>query len=401
MWAIQSVINPNGQPVSMSDGQPISAVRGPGGASFRMIATSLGFLDFTDTAHQANGPHWWQIVINEQIYWYDGEGALTVTLNADNTFQVTGDGNDISGQLLPLPLVSAADAALLDQMIELKIVPYQNIPDDPGKTDAEIEALGLQHFPFTPYSYQLAMSIYDWTTPDFARFVFFKVFAYSNVQGQPLDLTSIAEAIWSSAWPPFMPSNGDYMSSFLMKPASSYDDVYTQLEDVYQQLQAYNDAENRLAAAAFQSMPRTSVLAKQHLFSGQVDISNLGTEHFAPEFLQFPGNLGPTNVPLQMPLNEALDDFISAGSTIRTKMIWSFTDSVTDAMHYQNGILLIANPSTGATVWDAASYITPLSDGPEKTEYTFPPGTNFLIQDVATQIIDGKTVSVITLQLQT
>lgn len=400
MWAIASLINPNGQPVSMSDGQPISAVRGPAGASFRMIATGLGFLDFTDTGHQPGGPHWWQIVINGQIYWYDGQGALTVTLNSDNTFVVTGDGNNISGSLLPLPVVSEADAGLLDQMMNLKIVPYQNIPDEPGKTDAEIRALGLQYFPFTPYSYELAMSVYDWTTASFARFVFFKVFAYTGLQGQPLDLPSIVEAIWSSSWPPYVPSNPDYMNSFLMAPATSYEDVYTQLLNVYQQLQAYNDAENRLVAAAFQSMPRTSVLAKPQLFSGQMDISNLGPEHFAPEFLQFPGNSGPATVPLQMPLDQALATFITVGSTISTKMVWSFTDSIADAMHYQNGILLIANSPAGAVVWDAANYITPLSDGPEKTEYTFAPGTSFLIQDVGTQTIEGRTVIVITLQPQ-
>jgi hypothetical protein len=400
MWAIASLINPNAQPVSMSDGQPISAVRGPAGASFRMIAAGLGFLDFTDTGPQPGGPHGSQIVINGQIYWYDGQGALTVTLNADSTFQVTGDGNNISGSLSPLPMVFDGDAGLLDLMMSLKLVPYQNIPGGPGKTDAEIQALGLQYFPFTPYSYELAMSVYDWTTASFARFVFFKVFAYTYLQEQPLDLASIANAIWSSDYPPYEPSNVNYMESFLMAPATSDEEVYTQLLNVYQELQAYNDAENRLAAAAFQSLPRTSVLAKPHLFSGQVDISNLGPEHFAPELLQFPGNAGPTTVPLQMPLAQALATFITVGSTISTKMVWSFTDSITDAMHYQNGILLIANPPAGAVVWHAANYITPLSDSAEKIEYTFAPRTRFLIQDVSTQTIEGKTVTVITLQLQ-
>jgi len=400
MWAIANLSNPNGQPVSMSDGQPIPAVRGPEGASFRMIASGLGFLDFTDTGHQPGGPHYWQIVVNGKIYWYDGQGALSEALNADSTFRVTGDGNDISGTLHPLPAVSAADAKLLDEMINLKLVPYQNIPDEPGKTDAEIRALGLQYFPFSPYSYQLAMSIYDWTTADFARFVFFKVFAYTGVQDQPLDLPSIANSIWTSAWPPYVPSDADYMHAFLMSPASSYDNVYAQLLKVWQQLRVFNNAENRLAAAAFQSMPRTSVLAKPQLFSGQMDISNLGAEHFAPELLQFPGNAGPPTVPLSMPLQTALGTFIKVGATITTKMVWSFTDSEAAAMHYQNGILLVANPPAGAAVWDDANYITPLSDGPDKTEYTFPPGTSFLIQNVVSTAIDGKDVVVITLQPQ-
>ena len=68
MWAISTLTNPNGQAVSMSDGLPINAVRGPEGVSFRMIATRLGFLDFTDMGHQPGGPHWWQIVISGEIY---------------------------------------------------------------------------------------------------------------------------------------------------------------------------------------------------------------------------------------------------------------------------------------------------------------------------------------------
>ncbi len=398
MWAITTLTNTNGQPVSMSDGLPITAVRGAEGVSYRMIANGLGFLDFTDTGHQPGGPHYWQIVINGQIYWYDGQGSLNVTLNANSTFSVTGDGNDISGDLLPLPEVSKDDAKLLNDMMDINIVPYQNIPDAPGKTNKEIKALGLQYFPFSPYSYQMAMSVYDWTTADFARFVFFRVFTYTDVQGNPLDLPSIANAIWTSAWPPYVPSNADYMNSFMMTPASSYDEVYSQLLEVWSQLKTYNKAENRLAAAAFQSLPRTSVLAKPQLFSGQVDISNLGSEHFAPEFIQFPGNAGPTSVPLSMPLETALETFITVGAKIKTKMVWSFTDSREDAMHYQNGILLIANPPDGAVVWDDANYITPLSDDPDKTEYTFPPGTRFLIQDVSSETIDAKSVVVITLQ---
>lgn len=398
MWAITTLTNTTGQPVSMSDGQPILAVRGQAGNSYRMIATGLGFLDFTDTGHQTGGPHYWQIVINGGIYWYDGQGSLNVTLNADRTFRITGNGNEIAGKLLPLPEVSDADALLLDEMMSQKIVPYQNIPDAPGKTDEEIRALGLQYFPFSPYSYQMAMSVYDWTTADFARFAFFRIFIYTAIQGNPLDLPSIANAIWTSNWPPYVPSNKDYMNAFMMVPANSYDEVYAQLLNVWPQLQKYNEAENRLAAAAFQSLPRTSVLAKPQLFSGQVDISNLGSEHFAPEFLQFPGNAGPTSAPLSMPLATALDNFITVGSEITTKMVWSFTDSRDDAMHYQNGILLVANPPADAIVWDAVSYITPLSDDPDKTEYTFSPGTRFLIQAVNNESIDGKQMVVITLQ---
>jgi hypothetical protein len=51
-------------------------------------------------------------------------------------------------------------------------------------------------------------------------------------------------------------------------------------------------------------------------------------------------------------------------------------------------------------VWEAVSYITPLSDDPAKIEYTFAPCTGFLVQSVEPQQVDGKQVWVIPLQVQ-
>jgi hypothetical protein len=101
-----------------------------------------------------------------------------------------------------------------------------------------------------------------------------------------------------------------------------------------------------------------------------------------------------------MPLQDALATFIEVGSTLTAKVVWSFGDSMSEAMQYQNGIILVANPPEGAVSWDAASYITPLSDDSTKTEYTFLPGTSFLVQDIAQQTIQGKPVVVITMQVQ-
>ena len=88
------------------------------------------------------------------------------------------------------------------------------------------------------------------------------------------------------------------------------------------------------------------------------------------------------------------------GDTLTTKMVWSFGNSMDEAMQYQNGIVLVANPPTGAAVWDVASYITPLSDDPTKIEYTFAPGTTFLVQSVEQTQVDSKTVWVINLLVQ-
>jgi hypothetical protein len=401
MWKISHVINKTEprQAINMSDGLPIDARRGGVGNSFRMIVSGKGFLDITDMGHQPAGPHYWQLIINGAIYWYDGDGTISLTINNDGSFSAEGDGNHIRGNLLPLPGVSEEDSVLLDQMMAEKIVPYQNIPDDPGKTTEELEKLGKQFFPYTPYNFQLAMSVYDWTTPDFARFDFFRIFIYTGVEGCPLDKPSIANAIWTSSWPPFTPKNKDYMNSFMMTPASSLEDVSNQLDKVADKLYRFNEAELRLFKAAVTSMPRTSILAVPQLFSGQVAISNLGTQHFAPEFLQFPGNKGPLTRPLEMPLHDALDTFIQKGKTITTKAVMSFTNSQEDAMHYQNGILIVLNPPPDAVVWEHSAYITPLSDGPEKTEYTFPPGTSLLVKDTRYQTVQSKTMLVLTLEL--
>jgi hypothetical protein len=383
----------------MTDGLPIDSRRGGAGNCFRLVVSQKGFLDIVDMGHQPGGPHYWQLNLNGLTYWYDGDGSITLTINNDGTFNAKGDGNDISGHLLLLPQISDTDVALFREMLARKIVPYQNIPDAPGKPEEEIRNLGQQFFPYTENSFELAMSIYDWTTADFARIVFFKIFVYTRVEGNPLDKASIANAIWTSSWSPYTPDNADYMNSFMMTPAHNLDEVVAQLNEVAPQLYQYNQAENNILTTAFLSMPRTSTLAKPHLYSGQVDISNLGTEHFATEFLEFPGNAGPVSNPLQMPLQEALSSFIQVGKTITTKMVWSFTDSIEDAMHYQNGILLIANPPEGAVLWDCANYVTPLSDDPNKTEYTFPPNTQFMIQKIEQKTIQEKNVWEITLRV--
>lgn len=405
MWQIIDLNNLTGQTVSFTDGQPIGAERGGNGSSYRMVVNGLGFLDFTEIVHplsqhfdfaalDANGA---RLAYVAQV------AQLALTLQSNGTFLVSlAGGAPVSGSLKPLPQVSASDAQTLDQMMDLKIVPYQNIPDAPGKSMEEIAQLGLQFFPFSPYSFQLAMSIYDWTTADFARMVFYKIFAYTSIAQSPvpLDLPSIANAIWTSAWPPYVPQNADYMNSFMMTPANSYEEVLSQLQNNYLQVQSFNEAENRLVAAAFASMPRTSVIAEPLLYSGQVDIQNLGSQHFAPEFLQFPLNGGPVGVTLEMPLSQALDTFIVPGALLTTKMVWSFGSSIQEAMQYQNGIILIAQPPADSLVWDTVSYITPLSDDPTKIEYTFAPGTSFLVKNVEQQTINNDPVTIITLEPQ-
>jgi hypothetical protein len=230
MWQINTLNNLTGEAVAFSDGQPINAVRGGNGTSSRLVINVFGFLDFTETFRQLTQHIGVGVLdLNGTTLAYAAEvGQLTLTLQPGGAFEVSLTGGPaFDGQLKPLPQVSAADAQTLNEMMELKIVPYQNIPGAPGKSMQEIQQLGLQFFPFTPYSFQLAMSIYDWTTADFARMVFYKIFGYTGIPQTPLplDLASIANAIWTSDWPPYTPQNVDYMNSFMMTPATSYDMV--------------------------------------------------------------------------------------------------------------------------------------------------------------------------------
>ncbi|BCT67735.1 hypothetical protein [Nitrosospira sp. NRS527] len=401
MWSFNTINNPTGTQLSFSDGMSLNANRGGNGISSRLIVNGQGFLDITDFCPGHGAAY---VDFNGRQLGYNSPfGSFTLTLPGNGTFTVQLDNcsdPQVSGSLKPFPTISAADAAYLTEMFNKKYVPYQNIPDAPGKTTQQIAALGQQYFPFTPWSFQLAMSVYDWTTASFTRMVLMKIFEYTGIGSPPypLDLPSIATAIWESNWGTYNPQNVDYMHSFMMEPASCQQDVLRQLEANYTELQNFSAMENRLLTAAFQSMPRTGTGAIPQLFSWQVDIYQLGTEHFGIEFLQCPRNAGSTLIPLQIPLADALASYIQVGDSITTKMVWSFSNSMDDAMEYQNGIILVANPPVGAVVWGSASYITPLSDDPTKIEYTFAPETTFLVQSVQTQTVDGKSVLVITLQ---
>ncbi|MGH8685346.1 MAG: hypothetical protein ACREUM_08365 [Nitrosospira sp.] len=401
MWSFSTISNPTGAQLAYSDGMLLNASRGGNGISSRLIVDGQGFFDITDYCPGHGAAY---VDFNGRQLGYNlPSGSFSLTLPGSSAFIAQLDGfsePQVSGPLKPFPAISAADAAYLTGMFNEKYVPYQNIPDAPGKTTQQIIALGQQYFPFTPWSFQLAMSVYDWTTASFTRMVLMKIFEYTGIGSPPypLDLSSIAAAIWQSNWDTYNPQNVDYMRSFMMVPANFRQNVFQQLQANYAALQNFSTVENRLLAAAFQSMPRTGTEAMPQLFSGQVDVYQLGIEHFGIEFLQCPLNAGSTSFPLQIPLADALVNYIQVGDSITTKMVWSFANSMEEAMKYQNGIILVANPPVGAVVWDSASYITPLSDDPAKIEYTFAPGTTFLVQSVQTQIIGEKPAVVITLQ---
>ncbi|KAF9634943.1 hypothetical protein BFW01_g5838 [Lasiodiplodia theobromae] len=238
--------------------------------------------------------------------------------------------------------------------------------------------------------------------------VFLKIFEYTSV-GQapfPIDQSSISEQIWASNWGSYKPTDPDFMKSFMMKPATSLQDVKSQLKDVASKLHDLSDVENRMLSAAIRSLPRTSILSHSRLFSGQMDIYQLGLDHLGIEFLECPLNDGPVDRPLVDEFASAMSSYLSVGKTITTKMVLSFTDSIADAMHYSNGLLLVAECPEYSMVWESAAYVTPLSDNPDKTEYTFMPGSRFEVKSVEEVVVPSgdnreaaeKTVTAITLK---
>ena len=416
MWKLSLIYNGSGPQLWFSDAEPLDNIRGGNGVSSRLIIDTQGFIDFTELQLPS------AIILdlnsalvhssipstidldNSSHAWVD----ITLTIPGDGTFvanaNFTGSTTNVAsvaGKVKPLPSISASDVAFFDDMITKKYVPFRNIPDAPGKSTEEIKKLGAQFFPFTPYSFQLAMSIYDWTSASFARMVLMKIFQYTGIPQTPLplDSTSIARAIWTTHVGTYVPSNVDFMNSFLMKPASSEKDVRSQLDLVAPQLHEFSDVQNRLLSAAVQALPRTSVSAKRRLFSGQMSIHHLGLDHFGIEFLECPLNKGPVTHPLQINFDSVMSSYVSADKIITTKMVWSFADNSDDAMHYQSGILLVANlPDDPSWVWETTAYVTPLSDDPQKTEYVFPPGSRFRVLSAEQATVQGKKLMIINLQ---
>ncbi|KAJ8077454.1 hypothetical protein AAF712_007451 [Marasmius tenuissimus] len=418
LWVINKVVNHGGGALSFSDGKPVEGVtRGGSGVSCRLIDHKQGFLDITtfELVFQSlpGAKELSNLVFDfndKRSMWPDrGYKAFDVslTISKNGTFEVSlcpakvnssspPNPVTLSGAFKKFPKVSNDDVAYIDDMIARKYVPYQNIPA-PGKTDQEIRKLGLRLFPWSPHSYQLAMVVYDWTTADFARMVFLKVFEYTSIDQTPppLDLRSLAQMIWQSNWGTYVPGDLDYMNSFMMKPAETQLEVENQLMEVQSELHKFSDVENRLLAAAAQSLPRTCILAKPYLFSGQVDIQQMGMSRFGIEMLEFPGNKGPVGNTLEVAFVAAERSFLKPDSIITTKMVWAFTDTEEDALHYANGILLVVEPPADSFVWDTVAYVTELSDNDKKIEYIFPPGSSFRVRSI------DHSESVLVIRLQT
>ncbi|KAI1266557.1 hypothetical protein F5Y18DRAFT_445008 [Xylariaceae sp. FL1019] len=398
--------------LDFADGEPLETIRGGHGTSSRLVVDTLGFIDITEadisaqtTILDANGSRLAYLSATEQP---KDVIKLSLKVVGADDFTLSYSSHDshqthvTEGQFKPFPSIRPDDCAYIRDMIRSGYIPYPSMPKGKGKTKDEIKELSSRLFPFTNANYELGMAVHDWTTASFTRMVLFKIFEYTSYpeQGQqanPLDQHSIAEQIWLSNWDSFIPQNPSFMRSFMMKPAWSQLEVELQLIKNGDALRQFSDIENRLLSAAMQALPRTSVVKCPILFSGQVDIRQLGTDHFGIEFLEHPFNEGPISRPLVEPFTDTLSRLSAEGRTLTTKAVTSFTDTVERALHYSNGILLSVTQQGDSLVWDRASHITPLSDDANKIEYTFLPGTKFHIRSIDEVTFVGKPVVVLNL----
>lgn len=398
MWTITSLTLPENTGAFMSDGQPVvNSPRNTTGSSYRLMIAPLGFLDITDIGAQPSGPAPDQLVFESRPYWYTGDATMALSIAANGAVTVNGDGNSFSVELLSYPEISTDDVAIIDQMVNIDILPYQQLVGG-ARPFSAVANLASIFFPWTPYYVQLALALYDWTTADFFRMDVFNFYRFINYPGKPLSAGNIVNAIWTSNFPPYTPSDGPFMNSMLMTPVTSEKEVAQQYQQVNKDLQFYIEALKRLTAAAVYSMPRTSYISKPKLYSGQVDVSNLPIGTFPVYFTQCPVNAGPPPMDMQMPLQQALTGFMAPNSIVNLKSFMSFTDSLEDAIHYSNGIVVVMSPQTVTPTtwtWRQCAYITALSNEAGKTEYLFMPGSQFIVGKSSKQTYNGRNYTLI------
>ena len=401
MWFISSVRVNSKLPKSnyVCDGQPLRKVRGAEGASFRLMINGLGYVDIDDLGHQPQGLHYWALNLNGQRYWYDGQGSIEFVIEADGSFQATGQGNNVFGQLKPLPAATPEVLALFKEMMDRKIVPYQNPPSGMPKSIEELKVLGKDKYPGDPNGFYFAMCLYDWTSPDFIRFDEFNQMAYTSLAGQPLDVDSLAASIWACNYPNCTAKDPDFMNMFLMKPATSKEDVRQQLEPVVKEVQNYAIAETTLQTNALIKLPKVSTIDYPLLYRGGMAISGNSLENFAPSFLEYPGNTGPTTEPLLYPIEEALENMLKPGSIITTKAPWSFSNDFEGAKVWQLGVLVTCKPPEGYEEWPGGADVTDFSLNPGTFEVNFPRDTRFQIESYEWITLNDKPVCHFTMKM--
>lgn len=399
MWSISSIkVNSNSK-VScyICDGEPLSAIRGKKNANSRLMIDGLGYIDIDAVNQQTEKQQ--VIELNGQRYTYTDRANIQLAINEDGSFLATGQGNNVSGKIKRTAEVTPEVLKLFKEMIDKKIVPYQNPPSGEPKSIEELTMLGKQHYPEDPNSFYYAMCLYDWTSPSFIRMDSFNQFAYCKIQGQPLDLNSMAETIWRCDYPGCTAKDADFMNMFMMKPAASKEDVRQQLAPIASQVQQYALAETTLQINALLNLPKVSTKDYPLLYRGGMAISGNTLMNFAPSLVEFPGNAGPTTEPLLYPLDDALNSMLEPGSIITIKTPWSFSNDLEGAKVWQRGLLFTCKPPQSCEEWPAGADITDFSLNPETFEVNFPPNTRFQVESYEWIEIQDKPVCHFTVKM--
>ncbi|MFM2479949.1 hypothetical protein [Celerinatantimonas sp. YJH-8] len=405
MWIIDKCIfyGISDQPLAFSDGLPIYTPRGENGSSCRLFIGRLGFLDLTDLGTLQSGEDSSGILINGKVLYYSGAvkaSKLTVTISAKHTAHIQNERSSVMVALMSYPQINPADIQTIHQMEQGGYIPFRNDPNtykNPAEIRKRLQQLGEQYFPFTDDSYELALSIYDWTTADFFRMDLFHLYCYTAMAETPRNLSEMADGLASSDWGTYKITNADFMNSFMLPTMEHPDEVMDGLQKVESVLGADLNALARVTMAAKYLLPRISLTVAPMLYSGQVAIQNLGNDAMAAYFMECPCNRGPVGMPISMAIDLALNGFMAPGKVVTLKSFISFTADPSEAEQYSNGLLLVLQPKPDTYIWgEGITNITPFSDAPTtKNEYTFSPGAQLKIERHENKIINNRELTVI------
>ncbi|MGZ0654100.1 hypothetical protein ACWPKS_00680 [Coraliomargarita sp. W4R72] len=393
MWTITNLSVLGASQLYACDGFPIQNIeRGEG--LCRIVVAPFGYIDLVSSDHHNGGLIYSELSVNGEVLRYGASGAFTLTADVAGFTLTDGHGTNAQGPLKPLPPLAGETIAAFHEMLRIKIVPYQDPPPPTvPKTDAELQALADQNFPGAAYGFDLAMSLYDWTSSSFIRQDLFHQLQYTSAAGCPLDLPTMARVIYGCTYPGYSYKDANFMNQFMMQPATSEQDIYNQLLGVYQRVKPLALAEMKVFANAVLALAPPTVAQYPQLYRGAMSMSGgYDTGDFSPSMFEFPGNAGPIDEPLYQALDAALEGTLRVGAIITTKGPWSFSNDLAGAKVWQNGILITLNPPVGATVWPGCGDITEFSINPTTFEIDMPPPTRYRIDSYVWEMIETDGV---------
>lgn len=394
MWKITSLVSASSTQVYACDGSPVlNHYRGAVDGVCRMVIAPYGYIDLVERDFHEGGLDYSKLSMNDQVAVIGAETSIEITVSEATGFDVTINGASFVGQMKSLPVLPGETINAFREMIQLRIVPYQNPPSGTPKSDADLQALADHYFTGNIYGFDYAMALYDWTSSSFIRQDLFHQLQYTAMPGSPLDLPTIARVIWNCNYPGYSAKDANFMNQFMMQPATSEADVLQQLIGVEAKLKPLAMAEMDVQVNALLALPAPTLADYPQLYRGAMPLSGgYNTGDFAPSLFEFPGNAGPTTTPLYQAFADALDGILSEGSIITTKGPWSFSNDEAGAKVWQNGILITLNPPEGAEVWPSCADITAFSLNPGTFEINMPPCTRYRIDSYEWITIKDKPV---------